>query len=68
LHDGSIFVRWQKLQIANGSAAHAVRSVQLVKLAALAGSLPPTMRPFPAEDRRRQLAQRAASYARRFAE
>jgi hypothetical protein len=63
LHDGSIFVRWQKLPELLVAKTPGVRSVRLVKLNTLAGSLPPVS----AADRRLQLAARAAAYERRFA-
>ncbi len=64
LHDGSIFVRWQKLPQPFTATAPGVRRVQLVKLSTLRQSLPPIS---PA-DRRLQTAARAAAYARRYAD
>ena len=64
LHEGSIFVRWQKLPEPLDPTAQGVRSVQLVKLDELSPSLP---RLSP-DERSAQLAQRANAYGRRFAE
>jgi len=60
LHDGSIFVRWQKLPEPLAANARGVRDVRLVKIDTL-----------PREsvaERQAQLAARAAAYGRRFAE
>jgi hypothetical protein len=64
LHEGTLFVRWQKLPAQIDSQAQAVRSVQLVKVGDLDPALP---RLSPAE-RQQKLTQRAAAYARRFAD
>jgi len=63
LHEGSMFVRWQKLAAPLGPEVRGVREVRLVKLAELGPSLP---RISP-ETRQAQLAERAAAYGRRFA-
>jgi hypothetical protein len=68
LHEGSFFVRWQKLPQPLGGADAAVREVKLIKLADLAGALPSDARRVSAEERKKQLTDRAATYARRFAE
>jgi len=64
LHEGTLFVRWQKLPEPLAPKAEAVRDVRVVKLAALDPSLP---RVTPAQ-RSTQLAARTAAYERRFAE
>jgi hypothetical protein len=64
LHEGTLFVRWQKLPDSLAADAEGVRNVRLVKLSAIASSLP-SVTP---EKRRAQLLERAAAYARRFAE
>jgi hypothetical protein len=63
LHDGSIFVRWQKLPVPLAANARGVREVRLVKLSALGVTLPHVT---PA-GRASELAARKAAYARRFA-
>jgi hypothetical protein len=64
LHEGTLFVRWQKLPELLDAAAQGVRSVRLVKVAELDTALP---RLTPVE-RKAQLAERAAAYARRYAD
>ena len=64
LHEGTLFVRWQKLPETLDAHAQGVRSVRLVRAAELDPALP---RLTPAE-RKAQLAERAAAYARRYAE
>ena len=64
LHDGSIFVRWQKLPPTRAAAAQGVRSVQVVKLAGLKTGLPHVL---PGA-RRAEVGVRAAAYGRRFTE
>jgi hypothetical protein len=64
LHEGTLFVRWQKLPEHLDTLAQGVRSVRLVNLAELDPTLP---RLSPAE-RKTQLAERAAAYARRSAD
>jgi hypothetical protein len=64
LHEGTLFVRWQKLPDTLDSHAQGVRSVRLVKVADLDPVMP---RVSPAE-RKALLAKRAAAYARRFAD
>jgi hypothetical protein len=66
LHEGSFFVRWQKLPQPLGGADSAVREIKLIKLADLAGSLPSDARGVSPEERKNQLTDRAAAYARRF--
>ena len=68
LHEGSIFVRWQKLPQPLSPAGSGVRSVKLVKLSELAGVMPGETRRVTAEERRQQLAKRAGAYLRRFAD
>jgi hypothetical protein len=63
LHEGTLFVRWQKLPKVLDPHAQGVRSVRLVKVAALESTLP---RVSPAE-RQLRLNKRAAAYARRYA-
>jgi hypothetical protein len=67
LHTGSFFVRWQKLPQPLGATDAAVREVKVLKLRDLAAALPNGQR-VSAEERTRQLADRAAAYLRRFAE
>jgi hypothetical protein len=64
LHEGSLFVRWQKLPDNLAADAQGVREVRRVKLS----DLPATLSRVTPEERRSQLAERAAAYARRFAE
>jgi hypothetical protein len=64
LHEGTLFVRWQKLPEPLDSHAQGVRSVRLVKAADLDPNLP---RLSPAE-RQLRLKERAAAYARRYAD
>jgi len=64
LHEGTLFVRWQKLPETLDAHAQGVRSVRLVKAADLDSALP---RITPAE-RKARLAERAAAYARRYAD
>jgi len=64
LHEGTLFVRWQKLPDTLDSHAQGVRSVRLVKVADLDPVMP---RVSPAE-RKALLAKRAAAYARRYAD
>jgi hypothetical protein len=68
LHEGSFFVRWQKLPQPLGGADAAVREIKVIKLADLAGALPSDARRVSAEERKQQLADRTAAYLRRFAE
>jgi hypothetical protein len=63
LHEGTLFVRWQKLPKSLDSHAQGVRSVRLVKVTDLETALP---RLSPAE-RQLRLRERAAAYARRYA-
>ena len=62
LHEGTLFVRWQKLPEPLDAHALGVRSVRLVKVADLDPALP---RLTPSE-RKAQLAERTAAYARRY--
>jgi hypothetical protein len=64
LHEGSIFVRWQKAPQPLAPNTRAVREVRLVKIGELSALLPPVT----PDGRRRELAARAAAYARRFTE
>jgi hypothetical protein len=64
LHEGSLFVRWQKLPDNLAADAQGVREVRLVKLS----DLPASLARVTPEERHSQLAARAAAYARRFAE
>src|SRR5580692_154514 len=68
LHEGSFFVRWQKLPQPLAGADAAVREVKLIKLADLATAVPNELLRVAAEQRKKQLADRAAAYVRRFAE
>jgi hypothetical protein len=68
LHEGSFFVRWQKLPQPPGAADAAVREVKLIKLADLATVVPNGLQRVSAEQRKKQLADRSAAYLRRFAE
>jgi hypothetical protein len=62
LHDGSIFVRWQKLPEPLPADAKGVREVRLVKLTDLGTALPHVS----AAARRAERTARAAAYARRY--
>jgi hypothetical protein len=64
LHEGTLFVRWQKLPEPLDAQAQGVRSVRLVKVADLDPKLPRVTQ----EERKAQLAARAAAYARRYAD
>lgn len=64
LHEGTLFVRWQKLPKPLDATAQGVRSVRVVKVA----DLDPTLPRVTQEERRAQLAARAAAYARRYAD
>jgi hypothetical protein len=64
LHEGTLFVRWQKLPESLDPHAQGVRSVQLVKATDLDSALPKVS---PAE-RQLRLKERAAAYARRYAD
>jgi hypothetical protein len=64
LHEGTLFVRWQKLPEPLDSHAQGVRSVRLVKVA----DLDPTLPKLPPAERQLRLKQRAAAYARRYAD
>lgn len=64
LHEGTLFVRWQKLPESIDAHAQGVRSVRVVKVADLDRSLP---RLTPGE-RSAQLLKRAAAYSRRYAD
>jgi len=61
LHDGSIFVRWQKLPQPLIPNAKGVREVRLVKVSALGG-----LQPITPAGRASELAARQAAYARRY--
>jgi hypothetical protein len=63
MHDGSIFVRWQKLPEPLAADAKCVRDVRLVNITDLSPELPRVS----AAVRQTQLAARAAAYGRRFA-
>jgi hypothetical protein len=63
LHEGTLFVRWQKLPDSLDAAAQGVRSVRVVKVA----DLDPALTRLTQAERKAQLAVRAAAYARRFA-
>lgn len=68
LHDGTIFLRWQKLAVTSDSAAAAaIRVAKLVKLSDLAATLPAGTAVISDGQRRAQLQERAIGYARRFA-
>ncbi len=63
LHEGSVFVRWQKLPAHVPANAMGVRGIRLLKLADI-GELPHVS----AQERQVQIAQRVADYGRRFSE
>ena len=63
LHEGTLFVRWQRLPVSLSADAKAVRDVRLVKLS----SLPSSLRRVTPAQRRSMLTLRAAAYARRYA-
>jgi hypothetical protein len=64
---GTFCSRWQKLP-AGVSAEDAVKSVKVVKLQDLKGALPPETVWVSPEQRKAQLTQRTAAYARRLSE
>jgi hypothetical protein len=64
LHEGTLFVRWQKLPEPLDAHAQGVRSVRLVK----AADLDPALSRLTPAERKTQLAERTASYARRYAD
>jgi hypothetical protein len=66
LHEGTLFVRWQKLPEPLDADAQGVRSVRLIKAVELDTALK-LKRLTPAE-RKARLAERAAAYARRYAD
>jgi hypothetical protein len=63
LHEGTLFVRWQKLPETLDAYAQGVRSVRLIKVADLDPALPRLTQ----TARKAQLEERAAAYARRYA-
>jgi Protein of unknown function (DUF1214) len=66
LHEGSFFVRWQKLPQPLGLADGAVRDIKLLKIFDLAAALPHGTRRVSPDERRKLLADRAEAYGRRF--
>jgi hypothetical protein len=62
LHEGTLFVRWQKLPEALDAHAQGVRSVRLVKVTELDPALPR----LSSAKRKAQLAERSAAFARRY--
>ena len=68
LHEGSLFVRWQKLPQPLGGADAAVHEVKLIKLADLGTALPNDVQRVSVEQQKHQLDERTATYLRRFAE
>jgi hypothetical protein len=64
LHEGTLFVRWQKLPTTLDLHAQGVRSVRLVKVA----DLDPVLPRVSLAERKALLAKRAAAYARRYAD
>jgi hypothetical protein len=65
LHEGLITLRWAEFEGGRPSAQLGVRS-RIVKLADLAGALPKGTAYVTPDERRRQLSERAASYAWRL--
>lgn len=68
LHEGSIFIRWQKLPQPLNPAGNAVRKTKVVKLSDLANALPPGVQKVTPKERKKLLAGRAAAYEKRFSE
>jgi hypothetical protein len=66
LNEGTYQTRWQALPPGVTSADKAVRDVRIVKLIELKGVLPTETVFVNAAERKKQLAIRAASYARRL--
>jgi hypothetical protein len=67
LHEGTFMVRWQGLPTSSSSSDSATSiSTQVVELSGLASVLPSDTRYVTPEERKQQLAQRAAGYAQRF--
>jgi hypothetical protein len=53
LHEGSIFIRWQKLPQPLNPAGNAVREAKVVKLSDLANALPPSVRKVTPKERKK---------------
>ena len=66
LQRGIALIRWQELADRTITADHAILSQRVIKLADLPAALPPGTRQCSRSDRRKQLADRAASYQRRL--
>jgi hypothetical protein len=64
LHEGTLYVRWQKLPEPLYAQAQGVRSVRLVKVA----DLDPALQRLTPAERKAQLTKRATAYARRYAD
>ena len=64
--DPDVRRRWQELADRTITADHAILSQRVIKLADLPAALPPGTRQCSRSDRRKQLADRAASYQRRL--
>ncbi|WP_082742178.1 hypothetical protein [Burkholderia sp. MSMB1078WGS] len=65
LHEGTVMVRWQNLPEAQSPGGGPAIETRVVKLKDLAGVLPSGTRYVTSAERTRQLAERAAGYARR---
>jgi hypothetical protein len=68
LHEGSLFIRWQKLPQPLNPNSNAVREVKVVKLSELAMALPADSQKVTPKERKKLLLERAAAYERRFSE
>jgi hypothetical protein len=68
LHEGSLFIRWQKLPQPLNPSTNAVREVKVVKLSSLAANLPADAQKVTPKERKKLLLERAAAYERRFSE
>jgi hypothetical protein len=68
LHEGSIFIRWQKLPQPLNPAGNAVREVKVVKLSNLATIFPANTQKITPKERNKLLLERAAAYQKRFSE
>ena len=61
LHEGSLFIRWQKLPQPLNPGGNAVREVKVVKLSDLAAALPADAQKVTSKERKKLLLERAAA-------
>ena len=66
LSEGMIFLRWAAIEGGASATSKPAVEAKLVALADLAGAVPPTLPRVDAAERKRQLAQRANDYDRRW--